>query len=79
MSGFAALGLGILFYLLEIPIVFLWSFPFMAGGLIFILIGLLVKESELIELPAGERFCPFCSSSVFLGMERCENCNGLQP
>jgi hypothetical protein len=35
-------------------------------------------EGERVEAPPGFHFCPFCSTLVPEGAERCSHCNGLQ-
>jgi len=51
-----------------------------AGGLAVLVAGFALKEvSDRIEPPPGYRFCPFCSTPVMEGAERCGHCNGLQP
>lgn len=51
----------------------------MAGGLVVLGLGLMLKEStERVEAPPGQHFCPFCSTLVANGAERCGHCNGLQ-
>ena len=68
------------FYLLEIPLVFFWSVPFLLGGVLMIGASFLMSESPgPIRPPAGFRFCVFCSSPVPLSSDRCPQCNGLQP
>jgi len=49
-------------------------------GAAVIVVGYFVAEvTEKVEPPAGYRFCPFCTSPVMEGQERCSECNGLQP
>lgn len=50
-----------------------------AGGLVALVSGFVLKEVDSrVEAPAGHRFCPFCSTIVADGSERCSHCNGLQ-
>lgn len=79
LTGLIIVALGLALYLLEIPFAYLWSFPFMAGGVVFVLVGSLLKESTTnVEPPEGYRFCRFCNTPVLLTVERCDHCNGLQ-
>jgi len=74
----ALMGAG--FYALEIPFVYFWSVPFVAGGAIMIVASLFLPESSgPMTPPPGFRFCVFCSTPVPLTSERCPQCNGLQP
>ncbi len=51
-----------------------------AGGFVVLVIGFLLEEvTDRVEPPEGHRFCPFCSTPVLIGAERCSHCNGLQP
>jgi hypothetical protein len=73
----AAMGTG--FYFLQLPFVYFWSLPFGVAGIIMVIISFLVPESEGPVLPPeGYRFCPFCSSPVKIGTERCPHCDGVQ-
>lgn len=79
LTGLIIAVLGLALYLLELPFAYLWSFPFMVGGVVFILAGSLLKESTTnVEPPEGYRFCRFCNTPVLLTTERCDHCNGLQ-
>jgi len=50
-----------------------------AGGVVAIACGFVLEEVEdRVEPPAGFSFCPFCSTLVAEGVERCSHCNGLQ-
>lgn len=50
-----------------------------AGGVAVLVCGFLLEESnQRIEPPLGHHFCPFCSTPVVDGAERCSHCNGLQ-
>ena len=50
-----------------------------AGGVVVIASGFLLEEvTERVEAPPGFHFCPFCSTLVAEGAERCSHCNGLQ-
>jgi hypothetical protein len=50
-----------------------------AGGVVALAIGLVIGEVvERVEAPPGQHFCPFCSTLVAEGEERCSHCNGLQ-
>ncbi|HUI23753.1 MAG TPA: hypothetical protein VLY82_05105 [Nitrososphaerales archaeon] len=73
----AAMGAG--FYLLELPFVYFWSLPFGIAGIIMVIISFFVPENEgSVQPPEGYRFCPFCSTPVMKGTERCPHCNGVQ-
>ena len=79
-AGVLVIILGGVFYVLAIPLVFFWSVPFAAGGAVMAVLGLALPEGPgPVEPPEGYRFCPFCSSPVKLGAERCDHCNGIQP
>ncbi len=50
-----------------------------AGGVIVLVAGFFLKElTDRVEAPQGFHFCPFCSTLVAEGAERCDHCNGLQ-
>jgi hypothetical protein len=50
-----------------------------AGGVVVIVSGFLLDEvTDRLEAPEGFHFCPFCSTLVTEGAERCSHCNGLQ-
>ena len=50
-----------------------------AGGVVALAVGLVIGEVlERVEAPPGQHFCPFCSTLVAEGEERCSHCNGLQ-
>lgn len=73
----AAMGAG--FYLLQLPLVYFWSLPFGIAGVIMAVIGLFVPETEgPVQPPEGYLFCPFCSTPVKIGTERCPHCDGVQ-
>jgi hypothetical protein len=73
----AAMGAG--FYLLQLPLVYFWSLPFGVAGLVMVAVSLFLPESPgSVQPPEGYRFCPFCSTPVQVGVERCPQCNGLQ-
>jgi hypothetical protein len=74
----AAMGGG--FYLLQIPLVYFWSVPFVIGGGVMMIASFFLSESPgPLRPPEGFRFCPFCSTPVQIGAQRCPHCNGLQP
>ena len=74
----ALMGAG--FYLLEIPLVFFWSFPFVIGGGLMALVAPFIPESQgPVDPPEGTRFCVFCSEPVSLNADRCPKCDGVQP
>ncbi len=50
-----------------------------AGGVVALACGLVLEEVDSrVEAPTGYHFCPFCSTLVAEGAERCGHCNGLQ-
>jgi hypothetical protein len=50
-----------------------------AGGVVALACGFALKEVDSrVEAPPGYHFCPFCSTLVAEGAERCSHCNGLQ-
>jgi hypothetical protein len=52
----------------------------LAGGVVAMLCGFVLEEADdRVEPPPGHQFCPFCSTPVMEGAERCPQCNGLQP
>ena len=49
------------------------------GGVIVLAAGFFLEElTDRVEPPIGHHFCPFCSTAVAEGTERCGHCNGLQ-
>jgi len=71
---------GGVFYVLEIPLVYSWSLPFLVGGALMAALSPFLSESQgSLEPPEGFRFCAFCSTPVPVSQERCTYCNGLQP
>jgi len=79
LTGIIIAILGLVLYFLELPFAFLWSFPFMIGGVVFVVAGSFLKESTgQVEPPEGYKFCLFCNNPVPLSAERCDHCNGLQ-
>lgn len=73
----AAMGAG--FYVLPLPFVYFWSVPFVIGGALMAMASFFLPEtSGPLQPPEGFRFCPFCSTPVPLGSERCPHCNGVQ-
>ncbi len=80
LTGIITAGLGLSFYALAIPFVFSWSFPFMIGGLVFVVAGAFVKETVgHIDPPDGYVFCVFCNTAILVGTLKCDRCNGVQP
>ena len=80
VAGVLILAMGAAFYALQIPVVYLWSIPFMAGGGLMAAASLFLEESQGPVLPPeGYRFCLFCGTPVKMGVDRCPHCNGLQP
>lgn len=80
LGGLMVALMGAGFYVLEIPLVYFWSLPFVIGGALMSVASWFMKESEgPVEPPEGYRFCVYCSTPVKLAAERCSHCNGLQP
>ncbi|HUI86380.1 MAG TPA: hypothetical protein VLY21_04410 [Nitrososphaerales archaeon] len=80
VAGVLIVVLGAVFYLLEVPLVFFWSVPFVIGGGIMAVASLFMAESQgPVTPPQGYRFCVFCGDPVKIGEDRCPRCNGLQP
>ncbi len=74
----ALMGLG--FYFLALPFAYFWSIPFGAAGVVMIAVSFFLPETEgPVKPPEGFGFCPYCSTPVSLGSERCPHCNGVQP
>lgn len=72
--------LGVVFYLIQVPLVFFWSIPFAVGGGLMAVAGMLAPEGGgPVEPPEGYSFCVFCGTPVKLEADRCPHCNGLQP
>lgn len=68
------------FYLLELPLVYFWSVPFVIGGLLMMGVSYFLDEGAgPVQPPEGYRFCVFCSTPVLMGADRCTHCNGVQP
>lgn len=50
-----------------------------AGGVVALVCGFVLDEIDTrVEPPSGYHFCPFCSTLVTEGAERCTHCNGIQ-
>lgn len=74
----ALMGLGL--FVLALPFAYFWSIPFAVAGVIMIVGGFLLGETEgPVKPPEGFRFCPYCSTPVPLSSERCPHCDGVQP
>jgi hypothetical protein len=80
VGGVVIMGLGGAFFLLELPLVYFWSFPFLIGGGIMVVASPFLSESEgPVEPPPGFRFCVFCGTAVPLSQRVCDHCGGTQP
>jgi len=78
-GGLLVVAMGAGFYLLQLPLVYFWSIPFVIGGAIMVIASFFLSEGPgPMVPPEGYRFCPFCSTPVKIGAERCPHCNGLQ-
>lgn len=80
VAGILVALMGAAFYLLQVPLVYFWSLPFViGGGLMAAASPFLPERAGPLEPPEGYRFCAFCSTPVPLTSDRCPHCNGLQP
>ncbi len=80
VAGMMTAGLGVVFYVTALPLVFFWSLPFLVGGAFMMVISPFLKEGEgPIQPPEGFRFCDFCTTLVPMDADRCPHCSGLQP
>jgi hypothetical protein len=80
VAGVMILLMGVAFYVLQIPLVYFWSVPFVAGGALMSAASLFLPESRgTVQAPEGYRFCIFCGNPVKLEADRCPQCNGQQP
>jgi hypothetical protein len=80
VAGLLTIGLGGLFYITALPLVYSWTLPFVIGGVLMITASPFLKETEgPVQPPDGYRFCVFCSNPVLLEAARCQHCGGLQP
>ena len=74
----AVMGAG--FYVLQLPLVYFWSLPFLIGGGLMVVASLFLSPSQgPVRPPEGFRFCVFCATPFPLASDRCPHCNGLQP
>ena len=79
-GGVLVLIMGVVFFVLVVPLAYFWSLPFVGGGLVMILVSFFLPEGEApLAPPDGYRFCIFCSTPVPVDAERCPHCNGYQP
>ncbi|MDV3243684.1 MAG: hypothetical protein LYZ66_00750 [Nitrososphaerales archaeon] len=80
VGGIMVAIMGAALYVLEIPLVYFWSLPFVVGGGLMAGASWFLAESPgPVQPPEGYRFCVYCSAQVKLESERCPQCNGLQP
>ena len=80
VGGILVSLMGILFYLVPLPLTYFWGIPFVvAGGIMAIVSFFLAEGRGPIVPPPGYKFCVFCSAPVPLDSDRCPRCNGLQP
>lgn len=80
VAGVMIMLLGVAFYVLQIPLVYFWSVPFVVGGGLMAVASPFLKESlGPVQAPEGYRFCVFCGTPVKLQDERCAHCSGVQP
>lgn len=79
-GGVLIVLMGVTFFILEIPLVFFWSIPFIiGGGLMALAAPFLPESSGPVQPPEGYRFCVFCSTPVLLAQAECDHCGGTQP
>jgi hypothetical protein len=79
-GGILVVGMGVVFFVLQLPFVYFWSLPFVIGGALMAIGSLFASPSPgPVTPPEGYRFCVFCSNPVPLASERCPRCNGMQP
>ena len=79
-GGLLVVITGVVLYLLQLPLVYYWSIPFVIGGAIMAVGSFFASEGAgPVTPPEGYRFCVFCSNPVPVASDRCPRCNGLQP
>jgi hypothetical protein len=79
-GGVLIVLMGVAFYVLELPLVYFWSFPFIIGGGLMALAAPFLPESEgPVKPPEGFKFCVFCSTPIPIAAEKCDHCSGTQP
>lgn len=80
VAGVIVILMGALFYVIQIPLVYFWSLPFVVAGAIMAGVSPFLSESEgPVKPPQGQKFCVFCSTAIPVDARRCPNCNGAQP
>jgi hypothetical protein len=80
VGGILVSLMGILFYLVPLPLTYFWGIPFVVAGGIMAIVSFFLPEGRgPIVPPLGYGFCVFCSAPVLLNSDRCPRCNGLQP
>lgn len=79
-GGFLVTLIGVVFFVLVVPLAFYWSVPFIGGGLVMMAVSFFLPEGEApLAPPEGHKFCIFCSTPIPADAERCPHCNGYQP
>jgi len=79
-AGLLTFATGLVFYVLEVPLVYFWSIPFaIVGGMMAVAAPFMSESHGPVEPPEGYRFCPYCSTIVPIGQKNCGHCGGAQP
>jgi len=79
-GGLMVVIMGIVLYIIQLPLVFFWSLPFMIGGALMMVGSFFASErAGPVEPPEGYKFCVFCSNPVPVDSDRCPRCDGVQP
>jgi hypothetical protein len=72
--------MGVLFYLVVLPVTYFWGIPFVVAGTIMAMASFFLSETQgPVTAPEGFKFCLFCSTPMPMKAGRCPHCNGLQP
>ncbi len=80
VAGVMLIVLAVIFFALQLPLVFFWSVPFGIAGLIMVAVAPFLSESEgPVKPPEGYAFCAFCGNLIPSDAVRCSLCNGKQP
>jgi hypothetical protein len=89
-AGLLVTGLGALLFGIEtvfsplggtaLPSLLSPATPFVAAGLIMLVIGAFLREgSGPVQPPEGFAFCVYCGNLMKSDQPRCDKCGGLQP
>ena len=80
VGGLLVAGMGLVFIVTQLPLIYFWGYPFAVGGAVMALAAPLLPEREgPVQPPDGFRFCVYCSKLVPDGEPTCEYCGGRQP